>query len=214
MRISDNRYSRDLRRHNLAWQMIAYEARTGTIRAWTGLTGSRIRRLYETYTRGQEKKELPRHRGMSPFQLQYFTRSRQIRREAALFGGTCRLMRILPAEPLPNAASVLPSLHRGEMLCLAYETFRELYPDSDISFERAVLLVLALAEANILSLARCEACRAVTIINRLDRPRTSQTCHASRNRRSRSGNVPEGDLAPDESERSDLQPGKQGRLFD
>ena len=49
MRISDDRYSRDRLRLDLALRFIHLEARTHTIRAWTGLTDDRIRKLYRTY---------------------------------------------------------------------------------------------------------------------------------------------------------------------
>src|SRR5512147_885010 len=49
MRISDDRYSRDRLRLDLALRFIHHEARTHTIRAWTGLTDDRIRKLYRTY---------------------------------------------------------------------------------------------------------------------------------------------------------------------
>jgi hypothetical protein len=45
MRISDNRYSRDRFRFDLALRFIRHEARTQTIRAWTGLSDDRIRKV-------------------------------------------------------------------------------------------------------------------------------------------------------------------------
>ena len=43
------RYMREKGQIELALQMIAYEARTHTIRGCTGLSDDRIRRLYSTY---------------------------------------------------------------------------------------------------------------------------------------------------------------------
>ena len=51
MRVTDDRYSRDLRRYDLAVRLIRHEARTQTIRQWTGLTDDRIRKLYRSYVR-------------------------------------------------------------------------------------------------------------------------------------------------------------------
>jgi hypothetical protein len=45
MRVSDDRYSRDRLRLDLALRFIRHEARTRTIRAWTGLTDDRIRKV-------------------------------------------------------------------------------------------------------------------------------------------------------------------------
>ena len=53
MRISDDRYTRDRLRFDLALRMIHHEARTCTIRTWTGLTDDRIRKLYRTYLQQQ-----------------------------------------------------------------------------------------------------------------------------------------------------------------
>jgi hypothetical protein len=45
MRISDDRYSRERLCLDLALRFLRHEARTQTIRAWTGLTDERIRKL-------------------------------------------------------------------------------------------------------------------------------------------------------------------------
>jgi hypothetical protein len=45
MRVSDDRYTRDRLRLDLAQRLIHHEARTFTIRQWTGLSDDRIRKL-------------------------------------------------------------------------------------------------------------------------------------------------------------------------
>ena len=75
MRISDDRYSRDRLRLDLALRFIHHEARTHTIRAWTGLTDDRIRKLYRTYLFEAGGASVARHRGKSPRQAAFFTRS-------------------------------------------------------------------------------------------------------------------------------------------
>jgi hypothetical protein len=45
MRISDDRYSRERLSLDLALRFLKHEARTQTIRTWTGLTDDRIRKL-------------------------------------------------------------------------------------------------------------------------------------------------------------------------
>ena len=82
MRISDDRYSRDRLRLDLALRFIHHEARTHTIRTWTGLTDDRIRKLYRTYLQEAGGSGVPRHRGKSPRQAAFFTRSLRMRREA------------------------------------------------------------------------------------------------------------------------------------
>ena len=49
MRVSDDRYTRDRERFDLALRLIRHEARTFTIRQWTGLSDDRIRKLYRSY---------------------------------------------------------------------------------------------------------------------------------------------------------------------
>ena len=68
MRISDERYSRERLCLDLALRFLRHEARTQTIRTWTGLTDDRIRNLYRSYmSRGALF--VPRHRGKSPHLL-------------------------------------------------------------------------------------------------------------------------------------------------
>ena len=53
MRISDSRYARERTQFELAMRMIAYEARTCTIRTCTGLSDDRIRKIYTTYFKAE-----------------------------------------------------------------------------------------------------------------------------------------------------------------
>ena len=100
MRISDDRYSRERLRMELALRFLKHEARTQTIRAWTGLSDDRIRKLYRSYL-SQARRYLPRHRGKSPQQVSYFTRSQRLRQSHG-----CRAIRAAPA--------TLPALRRGQ----------------------------------------------------------------------------------------------------
>ena len=61
MRITDDRYTRDRQRFDLALRMIHHEARTCTIRTWTGLTDDRIRKLYRSYV-ADHSPAIKRHR--------------------------------------------------------------------------------------------------------------------------------------------------------
>ena len=45
MRVSDDRYTRDRQKFDLAVRLIRHEARTFTIRQWTGLSDDRIRKV-------------------------------------------------------------------------------------------------------------------------------------------------------------------------
>jgi hypothetical protein len=48
MRISDDRYDRERSSLDLALKFLRHEARTRTIRSWTGLSDDRIRNLYRS----------------------------------------------------------------------------------------------------------------------------------------------------------------------
>lgn len=176
MRISDDRYSRDRSRFDVAMQFIRNEARTHTIRTWTGLSDDRIRKLYRSYLCDPRAKPLIRHRGKSPQQTGFFMRSARSRQEAALFASLCCLVGALPEGPAPELLDTLPSLGRGELLCHAYAVYRSLLPETMISFEHAVFLLTALVRGDELVLSACRECSAVLIIDRwsLRAPRCSQ----------------------------------------
>src|SRR6188474_2624554 len=128
MRISDDRYSRDRLRLDLALRFIHHEARTHTIRAWTGLTDDRIRKLYRTYLCEAGGTGVTRHRGKSPRQAAFFTRSLRMRREAAVFASVSSLFGLITRDSITvdRAAEPAPTVARGALLCEAFETYRAL----------------------------------------------------------------------------------------
>jgi hypothetical protein len=166
MRIYDDRYSRDQRRLDVALRFIRHEARTRTIRTWTGLSDDRIRKLYRSYSAQLHGTPLARHRGKSPQQSGRFTRSARARQEAALLASLYRLAGALPGPSAARPAALLPGLQRGELLCRSYETFRALLPEAALSFEHAVYLLTALARGDELCLAGCRDCGAVVVAER------------------------------------------------
>ncbi|MEZ5459774.1 MAG: hypothetical protein R3E65_10860 [Steroidobacteraceae bacterium] len=179
MRITDDRYTRDRLRIDLAMRLIGHEARTSTIRLWTGLTDDRIRRLYRHYVADGTAPAIVRHRGKSPAQLSFFTRSDAVRQDAAALGTLLQLYGALPARPVPDAARVLPCAWRGELLCSAYESFRRVNPDTRISFEHAAFLLVALARSDELQLAPCAGCGSPGLVDRLAmRPSWCSPCGA------------------------------------
>ncbi|HEV7607585.1 MAG TPA: hypothetical protein VGO61_09630, partial [Steroidobacteraceae bacterium] len=174
MRISDDRYSRDRLRLDLALRFIHHEARTHTIRAWTGLTDDRIRKLYRTYLHEAGGASVPRHRGKSPRQAAFFTRSMRMRREAAVFASVSSLFGLITPQtitvdrgPLERTAQVAPTVARGALLCEAFETYCALMGESQISFEHAVYLLGALLAGDELRVAHCRDCTSVLVTDRL-----------------------------------------------
>jgi hypothetical protein len=160
MRVSDNRYSRDRLRLDLALRLIRHQARTQTIRAWTGLTDDRIRKLYRSYLDACGRSPC-RPRGKSPRQSTFFTRSPQLREETTLLASLCCLLGVLPRGDAP--AGTVP---HGELVCQAFEVYHELVGAPRISFEHLVLLVTALAHGEELALQTCRGCGALIVVDR------------------------------------------------
>ncbi|MBV6418437.1 MAG: hypothetical protein CMLOHMNK_03281 [Steroidobacteraceae bacterium] len=164
MRVTDDRYCRDRLRFDLALRLIGHEARTHTIRTWTGLTEDRVRKLYRTYIAEHPQERIARRRGKSPQRCSYFLRPPRMQQEAAVLAGLFCMVGIVShgARLDPHALSVA----QGELLCLAYETYLGLVAEPRISFEHAAFLVLALAHGDELTLSHCNACGALTVDDR------------------------------------------------
>ena len=186
MRISDDRYNRERARMELALRFLHHEARTQTIRAWTGLSDDRIRKLYRSYM-SQTRRHLPRHRGKSPHQVAYFTRSLRLQEESGLLGSVLSLLGVIPGgvsgvAGAPAAARAgsgsLPGVARGVLLCQAFEAFRLLLPSAQISFEHAVFLAITLARGDQLRLGDCSDCGSLMVTERFPL-RTSRCTHCT-----------------------------------
>jgi hypothetical protein len=174
MRISDDRYSRERLCLQLALRFLEHEARTQTIRAWTGLSDDRIRKLYRSYM-ARASRYVPRHRGKSPYQIAYFARSVRVQQETVWLASLLSLLGVIPAEPSPDGTQLLPSVARGELLCNAFETYRAMVPAAQISFEHAVFLATTLARGEQLRLGACCDCGSLLVTERF--PIREKRCH-------------------------------------
>jgi len=169
MRVSDDRYTRDRLRLDLALRLIRHEARTFTIRQWTGLIDDRIRKLYRSYVSAAGSKPVLRHRGKSPRQAAYFFRSANTNFEAAQLASLYVLCGLLCATGAGSKKVALESryqigsLESGTLLCLAYEAYCQLHAPISISFEHAWFLLLALARRDEVVLSRCVVCGGVQL---------------------------------------------------
>jgi hypothetical protein len=165
MRISDDRYSRDRLRLDIAVHFIRYEARTQTIRQWTGLTDDRIRKLYRSYLHGGGVR-VTRHRGKSPQQAGYFLRTARVRQEAAVLASVCCLLGMLKVSGA-TPARLAPGINRAASLCQAYDAYCAMLAEPVITFEHAVLLVVALSQGTELALQGCHECGALLVADAL-----------------------------------------------
>jgi hypothetical protein len=170
MRVSDDRYTRDRQKFDLALRLIRHEARTFTIRQWTGLSDDRIRKLYRSYVLNGDAREVTRHRGKSPRQAAFFFRNPELNFQAAQLASLFLMYGLVGA----SARGLEPryrvgSLESGALLCRAYEAYLEMHKPVSISFEHAWFLLLALARRDEVGVARCPACGALRLRDLLAR---------------------------------------------
>jgi hypothetical protein len=162
MRITDDRYHRERLRMELALRFLRHEARTQTIRSWTGLSDDRIRKLYRSYL-DDARGELPRHRGKSPHQVAYFTRSVRLQEETLALATPLWLLGVVATASAPQTPGSLAALARGAMLCEAFDSYRMARPAAQISFEHAVFLVSALSSGEQLRIGWCSGCGGIMV---------------------------------------------------
>jgi hypothetical protein len=164
MHITSDRYLRDRRRHDLALRMIRHEARTCTIRACTGLTDDRIRRLYRTYADTVCDVPVRRRRGKSPRQIAFFLRNTSVQFESALLASTFSSFGLLKVTGNPAAESIA----LGALFCDAYETHRQLVRTANISFEHAWFLFQLLSRGHGVRIVHCRHCDSQYLRDRAD----------------------------------------------
>ena len=174
MRVSDDRYTRDRERLDLALRLIRHEARTFTIRQWTGLSDDRIRKLYRSYVLEADSNSVMRHRGKSPRQTAFFFRNPELCFQASQLASLFIVYGLLCATSLGLESRYrLGSLDSGALLCQAYEAYIELHAPARISFEHAWFLLMALARRDEIGAARCAACGGVRLKDLLAKRRSS-----------------------------------------
>jgi hypothetical protein len=162
MRIHDDRYTHERLRFHVALRFIRLEARTRTIRQWTGLSDDRIRKLHRSYL-AHSGSAVPRHRGKSPRRISAFLRSARLREESSLLASLYRLLGAVPDTPRPARGA---SLQQAQRLCDAYEMYRALIVTPALGFEHAVFLLEALSEQAELTCVPCPDCRALMVMDR------------------------------------------------
>ena len=156
MHISNDRYFRERRRHDLALRMIRHQARTCTIKSCTGLTDDRIRRLCKAYALQTEAPPV-RRRGKSPRSIGFFTRNVQLLFESACLTSVFCAFGLL--RPNISTSDEEAWLEFGTLFCDAFETHRQLITPGEITFEHAWFLLQQLNEGHELKLTRCRQCQ-------------------------------------------------------
>jgi hypothetical protein len=106
-----------------------------------------------------------RPRGKSPQQCAFFTRSPKLKAESSLLAGLCSLLGVLPRICTANNRQALINLSRSELLCQAFEVYREL-ARTRVSASSIWSTWSPLWRAG-LTLANCEQCSALTVVDRM-----------------------------------------------
>jgi hypothetical protein len=174
MRVSDDRYTRDRQRLDLALRLIRHEARTFTIRQWMGLSDDRIRKLYRSYVMHHDARCVLRHRGKSPRQAAFFFKSPELNFQAAQLASLFVMYGLMRGTQRGLESRYrVGSLESGALLCRAYEAYIDLHAPACISFEHAWFLLLALARHDEVDVARCATCGGVRVFDLLSRHKFS-----------------------------------------
>lgn len=168
MRISDSRYDSERASLDQARRMVAYQVRTKIIEELTGLSMYTIQNLWRQYA---DLSAYKRKCGEAPYQPAFFSRTRLRESETSALALIELEMKVIPSQRAP--AGDLPSRsERVERLLRAFDLFRTLVPQSELSFEHALLLARELTRGKTLGLESCPKCRGVMVVDRLGDTRT------------------------------------------
>ena len=159
MRVTDHRYEGELEKFDLAIRMIRHEARTGTIRACTGFSEDRIRKIYSAYFKSAAANGIRRRRGRSPRRIARFVNSASRQSEATVLA--CLFLHCEAATVDGGRAARAQDADRvaiGQRLCQAFEAYRGLHVEPRLSFEWAWNLYHSLVDSHELYFAHCDLC--------------------------------------------------------
>ncbi len=172
MRTTDNRYRSDQTRFELAMRMIGHEARTGTIRFWTGLSDDRIRKLYSTYFKFGKGDHVRRKRGRSPSQVAPLIRTPARALESGVFANLLLANELLCVDA-PPGPKLDGNIDLGHRFCECFETHALLVPRASLTFEWSWNLLCSIRKGEELGLTTCETCSRGYVIDLLAIPRSN-----------------------------------------
>lgn len=164
MRATDDRYSAERDRFDLAIRMIRLGARTGTIRGCTGFTEDRIRKICTSYF-ALPGTPLRRRRGKTPSQVGPLLSSARRQSESSLLAG---LLFHRAAAQLDGNGEVsrpwrlAPPL-MGRRFCDAYEDYQLLLAEPLFDFEWGWNLYRSLTVTGELRPAWCGLCEGLYV---------------------------------------------------
>jgi hypothetical protein len=170
MRATDDRYRGEQARFELAMRMIGHEARTGTIRYWTGLSDDRIRKLYTAYFKHADLR-VRRRRGRSPSQIAPLVKTPLRALESGIFAKLLAANRILPNND--QHPCLEKNIRLGHRFCECYETYRALVPRPTLNFEWGWNLLVSIRRGDELGMQQCEFCGVCYIVDLLALPKNT-----------------------------------------
>ncbi len=174
MRATDDRYRGEQVKFDLAKRMIRHEARTGTIRYFTGLNDDRIRKLYTSYFKFGDA-PVRRQRGRSPTRIGPLVRTPQRALESGVFAHLLLANGLLSFEQ-PPGPPLQHNIELGHRLCECFETFDELVPRGSLSFEWGWNLLVSMRRGDELAMAPCSACGIAYMFDSLSLDRACPAC--------------------------------------
>lgn len=171
MRATDDRYRGEQAKFELAVRMINLEARTGTIRYWTGLSDDRIRKLYASYFKfgGQPVR---RRRGRSPTQIGPLVRNTGRALESGVLANLLLANGLIDWER-PGHPQLKNNVDLGHRFCECFETYRLLVPRPLLSFEWSWNLLVSMRRGEELGIVRCVDCAICYITDLLSLPKSA-----------------------------------------
>ena len=171
MRVTDDRYRGEQAKFDLAMRMIRLEARTGTIRYWTGLSDDRIRKLYASYFKFSAK-PVRRRRGRSPTQIGPLVKNTGRALESGVLANLLLTHGLIEWEG-PVQPQLRNNVELGHRFCDCFETYRTLVPRALLSFEWGWNLLVSMRRGEELGIVRCAQCAVCYIIDLLSLPRSA-----------------------------------------
>jgi hypothetical protein len=168
MRATDDRYRGEKAKFDLAMRMIELEARTGTIRFFTGLNDDRIRKLYTSYFK-YAAAPVRRQRGRSPTRVGPLVRTPQRALESGVLVNVLLANGLISVEE-PPGPPLKHNIELGHRFCECFETFDELVPRSTLSFEWGWNLLISMRRGDELGIGRCESCSICYVYDILSLP--------------------------------------------
>ncbi len=168
MRVTDDRYRGEQASFDLAMRMITHEARTGTIRYWTGLSDDRIRKLYASYFKYQDR-PVRRRRGRSPSQVGPLIKNPQRALESGMLTTLLAANRLvcLNGEQQPRLQR---NVRLGHRFCESFETYIALVTRPTLNFEWSWNLLVSIRRGDELGVASCPTCATAYIVDLLALP--------------------------------------------